>query len=182
MFRATFLGVAVEALLDRAPQFLLGGGLILRGELSELAYCYLIAYRPNGTEELCFPERDSEPPALTNQPGYGSVTDNVAYNLTEGVGLEVFMLVVSRKRLPAYTEWRTARGASPWRSTPALPGLVWRYDGEELIPYTEAIAAGQRGKGREIQGGGLVGQLAAWLRQAPDIDTVAGIGFPVLGR
>jgi hypothetical protein len=157
-------------------------GVILRGELSEPAYCYLIAYRPNGTEELCFPERESEPPALTDQPGYGSVTDNVAYNLTEGVGLEVFMLVVSRKRLPAYTAWRTARGASPWRSTPALPGLVWRYDGEELTYCTEAMAAGQRGKGRDIQGGGLVGQLAAWLRQAPDIDTVAGLGFPVLGR
>src|SRR5262249_37639213 len=125
-----------------------------------------------------FPERDGEPPPLTDQPGYGSVAKNLSYNLTEGVGLEVFMLVVSRKRLPAYTEWRKARGDSPWRSTPALPGLVWRYDGEELILCTER----QRSKGREIQGGGLVGQLAAWLRQAPDVDTVAGIGFPVLGR
>lgn len=154
----------------------------VRAELSGPAYCYLIAFRPDGTEELCFPEQESEPPPLTDRPRYPSASAGVAYGLTDGTGLEAFFVVVSRQPLPAYGVWRKSRGESPWRATDAEAGLVWRYYGEELLAWTAAQAAGQRGKGRELQGGGMVDRLAAWLRQAPEVEAVEGIGFPVLGR
>ena len=51
-------------------------------------------------------------------------------------------------------------------------------------PYqvTPGNGANQRGKDWEMQGSGLLAQMGAWWRQAPEIEAVAGIGFPVLGQ
>jgi hypothetical protein len=160
----------------------LGDAVTISAKLSKPAYCYLIAYRPDGTEELCFPEDEKVPPPLTDRPRYPSVRSSDTYGLTDGAGLEAFFLVVSRKPLPAYAEWRKARGDSPWQPTAALPVLVWRYDGEELLAATPQEPGGERGKGRELAGGGVVGRVADWLRRAPDVEAVVGLGFPVLER
>jgi hypothetical protein len=160
----------------------LGDAVTIQGQLSEPAYCYLIAYRPNGTEELCFPEQEHEPPPLTDRPRYPSINARMSYGLDEGTGLEVFLVVASRKPLPAYADWKKSRGTAPWRTGEALAGLVWRYDGEELAALTAEHPTAQRGKDREIQGGGALVRLADWWRQAPEIEAVMGIGLPVLGR
>jgi hypothetical protein len=162
----------------------LGDTVTVAAELSEPAYCYLIAYRPGGTEELCFPEQPNEAPPKTDRPRYPpSVTAGVASGLTEGTGLEAFFLVVSRRPLPAYEQWPRPPGPCPWRKTEARPGLVWRYDGFELLACTAGNPEGQRAKGQELAGGGsALGRLADWLWQAPGVEAVAGVGFPVLPR
>jgi hypothetical protein len=152
------------------------------GKLSAPAYCYLIAYRPDGTEELCFPEKEGERPPLTDEPRYPSVTAGVRYGLNEGEGLEAFVLVVSAKPLPAYAEWRRQRGASPWRKSDARAGVVWRLDGAALRAHTADDPENARGKGQEVRGVGALPQLAEWLRQAEGVETVSAVAFAVRPR
>jgi hypothetical protein len=153
----------------------------IHGELSEPAYCYLIAYRPDGTEELCFPEEERVRPMKTDRPGYPFEKSGVTYGLNEGAGLMAFVLVASRQPLPAFPEWRQQRGESPWKKTelPAL-GVIWRFDGRELLAVTADDQTGTRGKGRELHGTGALGELLDWLRQGPEVETVAAVAFTVL--
>jgi hypothetical protein len=158
----------------------LGDGVTVHGELSAPAYCYLIAYRPDGTEELCFPEDANAPPPRTDRPRYPSVKPDETYGLEEGEGLMAFALVVSRHPLPAYAEWRKQRGASPWRKADAQRDVVWRYDGRELLAVTPEEPAGARAKGRRLGDAGPLAELVGWLRQAPEVEAVAAVAFPVL--
>jgi serine/threonine protein kinase len=154
----------------------------VEARLSRQAYAYLIAFRPNGTEELCFPEKEDEPPPLTDRPRYPSVTRGVNYGLNEGAGLQAFALVVSAQPLPAYKEWRAGRGPSPWKKAPAAPGVVWRDDGADLLALTIDDPTGQRGKGQEVVGKTPVAALTDWLRQDTKADAVAAVGFAVRPR
>jgi hypothetical protein len=158
----------------------LGDGVTVTAELSGPAYCYLIAFRADGTEELCFPEDEGRPPPPTDRPAYPFGRTDVTYGLTDGEGLEGFVLVASGRPLPAYAEWRKGRGDSPWRMTAAAPETVWRYDGRELRAVTPEDPDGTRGKGQELRGAGTFGRVIDWLRAAPDVDAVAGVAFPVL--
>jgi serine/threonine protein kinase len=151
------------------------------GKLSAPAYCYLIAYRPDGTEELCFPEKEDVRPPLTDEPRYPSVTAGVLYGLNEGEGLEAFVLVVSAKPLPPYVEWRRQRGTSPWRKSEAQAGVVWRLDGTALRAHT-ADDPDARGKGQELRGAGALPQLADWLRQGEGVEAVSAVAFAVRPR
>jgi serine/threonine protein kinase len=165
----------------------------IESRLSRSAYAYLIAFRPDGTEELCFPEKAEEPPALSDHPRYPSVTpSDVNYGLDEGEGFQVFAVVASDQRLPAYNVWRAKRGDSPWkkflRSQPdghnriPAPDIVWIDDGEKVVPLVNDVSKGQRGKGREMTGKAPLRELTQWLRQDRDVTTVAAIGFAVLPK
>jgi hypothetical protein len=154
----------------------------IAADLSEPAYCYLIAFRPDGVDELCFPEADSVPPPLTDRPRYPLLGNKEGFGLDEGTGLQAFFLVVSRQPLPPYREWRRARSPSPWRTAAAAPGLVWRYDGIALTAYSADHPGGQRAKGQKLRGTDAMSALAEWLQQAPEVVAVEGIGFPVLPR
>ena len=135
-----------------------GDSVTGEARLSRPAYAYLIAFRPDGTEEACFPEKDNEVPPLTDRPRYPSVSRAVNYGLTDGEGLEVFALVVSSRPLPSYKESRARRSASPWKKSPAPPGIVWYDDGVVV----EAMRGDGRDRGprpgtegaRQVAGGG----------------------------
>jgi serine/threonine-protein kinase len=157
-----------------------GDAVTVRGELSGPAYCYLIAYRTDGTEELCFPEDEGVPPPRTDRPRYPSVKPEDTYGLDEGEGLMAFALVVSRRPLPAYAEWRKQRGDSPWRKAEAQRDVVWRYDGRELLAVTADEPGGTRAKGRRLGDAGPLAELLGWLREAREVETVAAVAFPVL--
>jgi tRNA A-37 threonylcarbamoyl transferase component Bud32 len=160
----------------------LGDAVTVEARLSRLAYAYLIAFRPDGIDEVCFPEKKDEKPPLTDRPRYPSVSRGDNYGLTDGEGLTVFALVVSSQPLPAYKEWRGRLSASPWkRNSPTPPGIVWYDDGV----FVEALTAegrnrGSRGKGQEAPGKSQVVAVADWLRQAPEVEAVAVVGFAVL--
>ena len=153
----------------------------VEGRLSRPAYAFLISFRPDGTEEVCFPENEDEAPPLTDNPRYPSVSRGVNYGLNEGEGLQLFALVVSSKPLPSFKTWRARLGASPWRKSPAPPGVVWRDDGTNVEALT-GDANDTRGKGRQVSGKTPVVNLMDWLRQAPEIDSVAAVGFAVLPK
>jgi serine/threonine protein kinase len=144
--------------------------------LSRPAYAYLISFRPDGTEELLFPEHENDTPELTDRPRYPSKSRGADCGLNEGAGLEAFALVVTSQPLPAYKTWRKKQGQSPWNKFPATPGVVWT----DSFAAVEGLA--QRGKGQEVKGKTEVASLADWLRSAPGVETVSAVGFSVLSK
>ena len=95
--------------------------------LNAPAYCYLIALHPNGQTQLYYPEDATKPPRRTAALSYPLQPELVS-PLTDGVGLQAYVLVASRRPLPPYAGWRAHLRALPWQSTGTAEG-VWRYDG-----------------------------------------------------
>ena len=156
--------------------------MTVQAELSEPAYSYLIAFRPDGTDELCDPEDEDTPPAREQKPQYPPPTErDVRYRLSEGTGLYAFVLVVSREPLPSYREWKKRVGPMAWAARlPCEPGVVWRDEGQGLEPLLADDGAGTRGKGaRAREPGEPAAKLASWLRGLPGVDAVTLEAFPV---
>jgi serine/threonine protein kinase len=156
--------------------------LKLDAELSEPAYSYLIAFRPDGTDELCDPDDEDAPPLKKRQPVYPppSKSDD-RYRLSEGAGLCAFALVVSRQSLPPYREWKRRVGQMAWSARlPCEAGVVWRDEGQGLEPLRADDAGLTRGKGAKARDfGGPAAKLATWLRGLPGVDVVTLVAFPV---
>ncbi len=97
---------------------------MVNAELSEPAYSYLIAFRPDGTDELCDPENEDTPPARKRQPAYPPPTKaDVRYRLSEGAGLHAFALVVSRQPLPSDRGKRILTRSSQMLAATSRPSL-----------------------------------------------------------
>jgi len=180
---------AKQGMLD-APRGLLGrksfgthcdDAVSVSSKLSAPAYCYLIAFRPDGTEEVCFPEKENEAPPLTDEPRYPSVSMGVLYGLNEGPGLHAFVLVISAKPLPSYAEWRKQRGMSPWRKSDAQGGVVWRLGAGAPLAYTSNDPDGTRGKGQELGSLGPLPRLMQWLLGGAEVE-VEAVAFAVQRR
>jgi tRNA A-37 threonylcarbamoyl transferase component Bud32 len=152
----------------------------LEGRLSRPAYAYLIAYRPDGTEELCFPEQEDQPPPRSDRPRYPSVRRGEQYGLNEGTGLAVFAVVASSQPLPAYRDWRKQRGASPWKHDEARAGVVWYDNGASVDAQMDEHRV--RGKGQAVMGQTSLVRLTDWLWKAPDVEAVTAVGFAVLPK
>ena len=156
--------------------------VIVSAELSEPAYAYLIAFRPDGTDELCDPEDEDTPPSKKPQSQYPpAAKSDERYRLSEGAGLQAFALVVSRQPLPPYREWKKQIGPMAWvAKLPCDPGVVWRDDGHGLQPLLSDDNAGTRGKGAKARDSGApAAKLASWLRGLPGVDAVTLEAFPV---
>jgi serine/threonine protein kinase len=145
--------------------------------LSRPAYAFLIAFRSDGTVDVCFPEKDDEAPPRTDRPCYPSVSKGNDYLLDNGAGLEAFALVASSQPLPSSKEWWSAAGC-PWRKSDAPTDVVWRsLDGVEVEPLTPD-PAGSRGR-HEVLGKASVVRLMDWLWKQPGVEAVAVLGFAV---
>jgi serine/threonine protein kinase len=154
----------------------------VQAELSEPAYSFLIAFRPDGTDELCDPEDEDTPPVKKRQPVYPApAKSDERYRLSEGTGLYAFALVVSREPLPPYRQWKKRVGDAPWAAKqPGEPGVVWRDDGQGPQPLLSDDNAGTRGKGAKAHdSGATTAKLASWLRSVPGVDLVILEAFPV---
>jgi serine/threonine protein kinase len=143
----------------------------VHARLSAPAYCYLIALNPDGSEQLCLPaSRDVAPPTgatLRYPPDPGA-----GFGLTDGVGLQVFVLVAARRPLPPYSAWRRTLKEFPWRPTHAAG--VWRYDG---VSFRTDV---QRGAVRPLAD--LPPPLEAVcraLKTCPGVDVIHSVAFPV---
>jgi hypothetical protein len=168
---------------NRSFATLLGDQVTVVAKLSRPAYAYLIAFRPDGKAELCFPESEDEPPPLTDQPRYPSKDRNVRYGLSDGIGLMVFAVLASDLSLPAYKEWE-ARNNPKWGRAEGTVGEVWWDDGDLLDTLTPAgLVGGGRGKGEEARGrSAAVVRLTDSLKKGEQVDAVGSLGFVVEKR
>jgi serine/threonine protein kinase len=148
-------------------------GMRATARFNRPAYCYLLAFRPDGKEELCWPTRPDQPPEATNALTYppGGV-----YRLREvGQGAQAFVLVASSRPLPAYSAWRAEHGAAPWR--PAQTEGVWRFDGRT---FTRAGRPDEDGPRAEANRPSPEFELLCRFYQTrPEVDSVRAVLFPV---
>jgi serine/threonine protein kinase len=167
---------------DHSFSTTLGDDITLQAELSQPAYSYLLAFRPDGGVDVCDPKDEDTAPDKTDHPRYPPQSrSGDVYRLGEGTGLHAFALIVSRAALPPFREWSARHGKAPWgKGLEADPGIVWRHDGRYLVSLTAQDQGGQRGKGHEARGGGsAVAKLADWLRGLPGIDDILVEAFAV---
>jgi hypothetical protein len=131
----------------------------------------LIALNPDGSEQLCHPaSRKVAPPASVVLSYPPDPKDG--YGLTDGVGLQAFVLIASRRPLPPYAEWRRGLGDLPWK--PARSAAVWRYDGETF--ETDS----QRGTVRPRADFPTPLEAACRLLKArPGVEAIRALAFPV---
>ena len=156
--------------------------VLVRAELSEPAYAYLIAFRPDGVDEICDPEEPEDRPGNAHEVRYPPAAKaKIVYRLDNGAGLQAFAVVASRNPLPPYQEWKNQHGTPPWsKGLSSPPNVVWWHDGEWLVPLTRDDPTGSRGKGAPRRGdSGPIDRLAEWLRAVPGVDAVAIKAFPV---
>jgi Protein kinase domain len=159
----------------------IGDQVTVQTKLNRPAFAYLIAFRGDGTSELCFPEDPNVAPTRTDAPQYPSVNRDDRYGLREGTGLWVFAVIASDKPLPSYQEWAANRGALPWRSEPAQPGMVWFDDGQWVEALTRnGVNRGDRAKGEKVPGQSAVVQVTNGLTAEGTV--AAAVGFAVMQR
>ena len=143
--------------------------------LTAPAYCYLIALNPDGKPQLCVPRDDLTPPVRLSEVNYPP-EPGLAFGLTDGVGLQAFVLVASRDPLPAYRVWCARAGGLPWRPTDA--GRGWRFDGREFVPLE-----GERGTIRKMMGlPAPFEDVCRTLKAHPEFTIVQAVAFPVRPR
>jgi serine/threonine protein kinase len=154
----------------------------VQARLSHAAYAYLIAFRPDGITELCYPAREDIPPPLTDQPHYPSEGSDVRYGLSDGAGLMVFAVVASDKPLPSYRQWLRGRSLA-WQSAAGQPRdeVLWS-SGQvvDVLQPTEKMSS-SRGKGEAaLPVAPAFKKLAESLQVDSSNDAIGLLGFTVL--
>jgi hypothetical protein len=142
----------------------------VHARLTGPAYCYLLALNSDGKVQLCHPKGESTPPPRTDVVEYPANPDSY-FGLTDGVGVQAFVLVAAREPLPAFAEWQAATGPPPWQ--PFRADGVWQYDDGRFRRLDVA-----RGEERVRGAPPPLHELAEYLRRT-QADAVAAVAFPV---
>jgi hypothetical protein len=143
----------------------------ISAQFDQPAYCYLVALRPDGTEELCFPSRDTQAPPQTvtvTFPAQGS------WRLKEGgAGLQAFLLLASRQPLPGYTRWKADQGKPPWQ--PAAAEGAWSFDGRRF----ERLSRTSPRESMDAAVPSGFETVCRFYQDRSSIDALAALAFPV---
>jgi hypothetical protein len=146
----------------------------VHARLTAPAYCYLIALNPDGRPQLCVPEDEATPPLPLPEVIF-PLDPTEGFVLTDGIGMQAFVLVASRDPLPPYRDWRARAGDLPWRATDV--DRPWRFDGREFVPLD-----GKRERGELRKMTGLPAPFVAVcraLQARPEFVTIQAVAFPV---
>ena len=148
----------------------------VRARLSEPAYCYVIALNPDGSDQLYYPEDGAASPPSTDTIDTPTPVENElqGYGLTDGVGLQVVVLLASRDSLPSYAEWRRAGAKLPWDTTEATEycAYAWQKDTDTT-------------RGQKVPLASLPPSMKATLQvlqDRPGVAVVQARAFPVKKR
>ena len=149
----------------------------VRVELTRPAYVYLIALNPDGTDQPCIPAGDEAPAAPRRTLKFPEHPSDY-FGLTDGVGLQAFVVVASDRPLPPYAAWKAqVPGGLAW--SPEDREGLWTYDGSVLADASR-LRGHLRGDllRRESAPEALV-RLCDRLRLAPGVTLVRAVAFPV---
>lgn len=157
-------------------------------KLSAAAHCYLIAFNPDGTEQLCYPEdatlpavyypKDQKAKSMLIRPAKSAeVTYPRDDEFEPGVpGLQVFVLVASSEPLPPYAEWRSKIDAIPWKKTEAVDqARRWQFEHGEFARLRESDKRVDRVQSvpKEFR------ELCEFFQGRSEFEAVQAIAFPV---
>jgi serine/threonine protein kinase len=148
----------------------------LRVTLSRSAYCFLIALNPDGKDQLCLREAPAHREELRSVLEYPE-DPNDFFGLSDGVGVQGFVVVASDQPLPDYEAWKAqVPGGLKW-TTIERDGL-WTYDGTAVA--ATRTSGHVRGKilRREAPPEPLV-MLCDRLGRMPGVALVRAVAFPV---
>jgi hypothetical protein len=150
--------------------------------LSRPAYCYVIVFRPDGNDEVLYPQGAGLTPERTEEPRYPSRDRGKVYGLSDGTGLWLVALVASEQPLPAYADWRRQHPGGPWARSEGEADLVWLDDGNWLEAVTpgRSLNRGTRGE-KQAAGTSPVVKVVDWLK-AETGGVVSAVGFTVEAR
>jgi serine/threonine protein kinase len=138
-------------------------------QLSDPAHAYLLALNTDGSVQLGLPESEAQPPPRTDRLVlYPSRVDY--FTLTEGPGVQAFVVVASLRPLPAYRDWSPVLAAMNWGHTEAAG--VWRYDGEQFDDGTRGIKTRLVPEPFEA--------TCLYLKGRTEVEAIQAIAFPVL--
>jgi hypothetical protein len=105
----------------------------------------------------------------------------LGYTLSDGPGLQAFLLVVSEERLPSYNRWRERLGPVAWHSPAAGGEVAWRHDGRQA----ELLALGPRVRGQVepvADPPATFCSLCEQIKRIPGVAAVQAVAFPVRPR
>jgi hypothetical protein len=139
--------------------------------LDRPAYCYVIAFGPDGDDQLYYPADRDVPPLKSAEIEYPA--NQGYFPLTDGTGLQAFVLVASKEPLPPYARWRSGLGEVPWKPTQA--DGVWRSDRRGL----ERTMATRSGTAAPSEPPFTLSQLQSFLQRRPGVAAVWAWAFPV---
>jgi CHAT domain-containing protein/tetratricopeptide (TPR) repeat protein len=149
--------------------------------LNRPAYCYLIAFNPDGSEQLCYPAFDGSDPQSARAvvpPETAEIRffpDDKGYFNLDTSGLQVFVLLVSSKPLPTYAEWRAAVNSVPWRAVWHGGDERWQFDGQGFSRLAEERGSYQV---RDAVPPPLR-ELCEFFKAQAGVDAVRAVAFPV---
>lgn len=139
--------------------------------LGEPAYCYLIAFNPDGQEQLCYPTSDATAPTKSRSVEFPANSTDAFY-LTDGAGQQAFALIVSLSALPSYREWRDHVGTLPWRHQEPSGTVLFSDEAQDKFVVRGTIG--------QLKGTEAFEQLCRILREKSTADRVEAVAFPVL--
>jgi hypothetical protein len=142
----------------------------VQARLSRPAYCYLIALNPDGKEQLRVPPDETVPPVRRDALDYPADPDTY-FGLTDGAGMQAFVLLAAREPLPAYAAWKSLAGTPPWQRFEAEG--VWQLDGGRFRRLDVS-----RGQERVHGVPPPLQALTDFLRRT-GADAVGAVAFPV---
>jgi tRNA A-37 threonylcarbamoyl transferase component Bud32 len=146
--------------------------VVVRARLNAPAYAFLIALKPDGKLELCYPADPALPPPRSAEV-ITFEDSRMGFALTDGTGLQAFVLLISHQPLPPYAHWSRSLRDLPWK--PTQSAAIWCYDG---VDFASDLS---RGGPRALAD--LPQPFAASCRTLQAVPGVAGIHamcFPVL--
>ncbi|MGP0069852.1 MAG: hypothetical protein ACLQGP_40400 [Isosphaeraceae bacterium] len=146
----------------------------VQASLDPPAYCYLIAFDPDGRFRLADPPEATVSPSRCSEFRYNTRRNSSrGASRPRGAGLQAWLLVAARDPLPPFANWSAAR-LLPWRSVQAEG--VWQFDGRSI----ERLRPGRRRVlQRTFDSPHPFARLCEFLRGIPDIDAIAAIAYPV---
>jgi hypothetical protein len=154
---------------------------VVSASLSRPAYAYLIVFRPDGKDEVLYPQGDDLVPEKTDEPRYPSRSRDSVYGLNDGTGLWLVALVASDSPLPAYADWRRQHPGGPWAHTEGEAGVVWLDDGQWLEAVTPGGLRNRGARGEKVAAGrSPITRLVDWLKVQTG-GTARAVGFTVEG-
>ncbi len=149
-------------------------------KLSRPAYTYILAFRPDGVMELCYPEDENGVPPLSAEASYPfeAASRTMGYGLSESPGLWVFTAIVSETPLPAFEEWKLSHELPTPKDATGVRGVVLVDDGQSIDHLRAAGSQrGTRGKGEEIPGQRALEMIDDAVKQALPHATLRSLGI-----